>query len=352
MATRKIVDAAIVGGGPAGATAAHRLATGGARVVVFDHSHPREKPCGGGISARARKLFPELEDLVPLGKTGASLRLVSPAGKVVVVQGGGKTFAISRAILDSRLLARAVAAGAEHRVERVVGVSREEDAWVVSTEHGQTRARVIIGADGAMSLVRREILGAIPERDLALGAHIVVPHLDPPSALIRFFGDRRGFAWVFNRRDDSSIGVGMPLTRRDDWRDMLARFFAEQAPGRAIPLADSWCLPQASSADAFAQPVAGDDWCLVGDAAGHADPLTGEGIIYALWGGELAAQALLAGKPRSFDRLWRDAFLARLLKHLRLSFVLDRRLAVEALLGLGRVPVVGRFIYGALTSES
>jgi geranylgeranyl reductase len=352
MAASKIYDAAIVGGGPSGATAAQRLATGGARVVVFDHSHPREKPCGGGISARARKLFPELEDLVPLGKTGTILRLVSPAGRVVAVQGGGKTFAISRTILDARLLTRAVAAGAEHRAEKVVGVSREKDIWVVSTERGQARARAIIGADGAMSLVRREIIGAIPERHLALGAHVIVPRLDPPSALIRFFGDRRGFAWVFNRQDDSSIGVGMPLTRRADWRNTLAWFFAEQAPGRAMPLVDSWCLPQASSADAFAQPVAGDDWCLIGDAAGHADPLAGEGIIYALWGGELAAQAVLAGKPRSFDRLWRDAFLARLLKHLRLSFVLEKRRAVEALLGLGRLPLVGRIIYGALTSES
>ena len=97
-------DVAIVGAGPAGTTAAHRLAMGGARVIVFDPSHPREKPCGGGISARARTMFPELEALVSQGKTGTSLRLVSPAGRITTVQGSGQTFAVEKEILDKYLL--------------------------------------------------------------------------------------------------------------------------------------------------------------------------------------------------------------------------------------------------------
>ena len=343
-------DVAVVGAGPAGATAAHRLAQGGARVVFFDPSHPREKPCGGGISPKARNLFPELEDVVPLGKTGESLRLESPAGRTVLVKGDGRTLAVNRAILDSFLLARAVEAGAEHRAEKVAGVSHEKIGWSIVTEKAPYHAGIIIGADGVLSLVRRQVIGPIEKPDLALGAHVIVPNLDPPSALIRFFGDRRGYAWVFNRKDNSSIGVGMPLTQSDGWREMLTGFFAEQALGRAMPKIESWCLPQASSPDTFAPAMAGDDWCLVGDAAGHADPMNGEGILFAIWDGTLAAQAVLAGDPARFDRLWREAFLERLQKNLRLSFLLEKRFVIEALLWVGGLPVIGKRIYGALAN--
>ena len=348
---RAKADVAIVGAGPGGATAAHRLAVAGATVIVLDPSHPREKPCGGGISARARGMFPELEALVSLGKTGTALRLVSPAGRMTKVEGGGRTFAVDRQILDSALFQRAVDAGAIHFSEKVTGLEKKGGSWRVQTPDAEVLADQLIGADGVRSIVRRTLIGKIEKPHLALGAHVLVPDLNPPTALIRFFGDRRGFAWVFNRKSQSSIGIGMPVTQKTDWRQTLLAFAAEQASGRTLPKIQSCFLPQPSSARAFSKKIAGDNWCLVGDAAGHVDPLTGEGILYAMWGGQLAAQAALSGRLEGFERLWREAFLERLLKRVRLAGVMEHSWVMEALLAAGRLPGIGQKLYGAINAD-
>ena len=338
-------DAAVIGAGPAGSTVARLLAEGGARVVLIDHSHPREKPCGGGISARATAMFPELDRLRPQGRTGTSLRIVSPRGITVTVKGSGQTFAIDREILDGTLLGWATAAGAVLHPHRALSFERGRREYLVNTQAGTLRARVLVGADGIYSLVRRRMVGPIPREHRAFGAHLLVPHLSPPSALIRFFGDCRGFAWVFNRRDRSSIGVGLPWTLRKNWRRRLVSFFAEQSPGSGMGKPWCWSLPQATHIDFFKDAVAGTDWLLIGDAAGHADPFLGEGIHFAVWGATLAADAVLGGQPERYDRLWRDAYLPLFEKHLRRSRLLESGVLLDGLIGLARIPFIGARLY-------
>lgn len=341
-------EVAIVGGGPAGATAARCLAAGGARVILFDHSHPREKPCGGGISGKARGMLPELDRLADQGRSGTQLRLVAPAGFTVTVSGDGRTFAIDRVVLDRALLAEAVRAGAAWRAEQVVEWQREDAGYLLSTTRGTVRTRILIGADGVFSRIRRRLVGRLPDRHLAFGAQVLVPELNPPSALLEFFGDRRGFAWVFNRRTQSAIGVGMPKERMNDWRERLTAFFNRQAPGRPLPPIHGWWLPQVKEESGFTPLAAGDDWLLIGDAAGHVDPLTGEGIWYAMWGGRLAAEAVLAGRPARYDRDWREAYLPRFLRHLRQAAWLEHRRAVDALLFAARLPGIGKRLFGKI----
>jgi geranylgeranyl reductase family protein len=338
-------DAVVIGAGPAGSTVARLLAEGGARVALIDHSHPREKTCGGGISARATAMFPELDRLRPRGRSGTSLRLVSPRGVTVTVKGSGQTFAIDREILDGTLLDRATAAGVALHRHRALSFERRRDGYLVNTRAGKVRARVLVGADGVHSLVRRRLVGPIPREHRAFGAHLLVPDLSPPSALIRFFGDCRGFAWVFNRRDRSSIGVGLPQTCMGNWRGRLASFFAEQAPGREMGKPQCWSLPQATHIDFFEASVAGKDWLLIGDAAGHVDPILGEGIHYAVWGATLAAEAVLGGHPKLYDRLWRDAYLPRFERHLRKARWLESGVLLDGLIGLARIPFVGARLY-------
>ncbi len=350
--TGEMYDVAIVGAGPAGSTAAHRLAQGKARVVVFDPSHPREKVCGGGISAATRRMFFELEEVVGLGKTGRLLRLVSPSGRVATVEGGEQTFAIDRAILDSFLLERATGAGARHVAAQVVRVRREDAGFALHTTLGEYQARVLIGADGVFSIVRRYLVGAHRDEHLACGYHALVPHLDPVSALIHFFGDVRGYGWVFNRRDQSSVGIGIPRIHRDGWRTRFEEYFALQAPGRDIPPVRGWCLPQATAEDVFDIPCAGDDWCLVGDAAGHVDPLTGEGIRYAMWSGALAARAILVGKPRRYDDDWREAYEGRFRKRIATARILEDAPKIERLIRMSQWPFIGARLFKSITGAA
>lgn len=348
MAASKPIEVAVVGAGPAGCVLAHRLAAGGAGVTLFDPSHPREKVCAGGIGARAREMFPELEQLVPLGRQGTGLRLVGPSGGTLQVTGEGKTFAIDRLILDRFLLDRAIAAGAEWHALKVTDIRRSTDGFTLVAGGRSWPARVLVGADGVFSLVRKTFLGHIPKRHRAFGAHVLVDRLDPPSALLKFFGDRRGYAWVFNRRDRSSVGVGLPRFRMSDWREILARFFAEQAPGRPLSRVRAWSLPQASGRDFFKLPTGGDDWLLIGDAAGHVDPLTGEGIWYAMWDGCLAAESILAGRPSYYENGWRDAYLERFEMHLRFASLLERGRLLDLLFALGRFPAVGSRLFSLI----
>jgi geranylgeranyl reductase family protein len=348
-AVSRAFDVAIVGAGPAGSTLAHRLAAAGATVALFDPSHPREKVCAGGISARARAMFPELNQLADQARQGTTLRLIGPSGLTVEIARSGGTMAIDRTILDKTLLDWAVNAGAAWFPWQVTGFEKTADGYTIRTPHRPLKARLLVGADGVYSLVRKALVGPIPHEHLALGAHVLVKDLNPPCAVMRFFGDRRGYAWVFNRKERSSIGIGMPQTKKDGWPDWLARFYCSHAPGRAMPHVRGWSLPLASHREFFDRPTAGDDWLLVGDAAGHVDPLTGEGIWYAMWGARLAAEAILAGRPGSYHAAWQEAYRPRFEKHLRWAPRLEKARLVDALILAGRLPFIGRRLFGAIS---
>ena len=130
-----IMKIAIVGGGPAGAHLGYCLAKEGIKATIFDHSHPREKPCGGGISALAMKKFAFLRDLY-YESNDEWLKLISPKGRVALVGSEEETMAVSRKRMDMFILERARAAGANLVEERVVdfGRAKDGDEWVIKTD--------------------------------------------------------------------------------------------------------------------------------------------------------------------------------------------------------------------------
>ncbi len=344
-------EVGIIGAGPGGSTAALHLAARGVSTLVFDHSHPREKVCGGGLSSMAVTMFPELAELRASGRSGTILRVLSPAGRLYEVGGGGNTFAVDRAVLDEFLLKRAVAAGATHVREKVRDLSKHDNGWRIDTTRGKYFVSQIIGADGANSLTRRKLIGPIPKKHLAVGAHYLIPDLNPPSALIKLFGDVRGYAWVFNRKRLSSVGVGIALKDARDWRERLTAFAKEQAPQVALPPVQSWILPFAADESAFAPILSGDNWCIIGDAAGHVNPMTGEGIVYAMRGGRLAAESIIKGDIKSFDAAWRKAYLERFLKALKLSRLLTKPRLIEFILMASRVRLVKKKVFASFNAS-
>jgi len=363
-------DVAVVGAGPAGAAAALRALQirPDARVLLLDRSDfPRDKVCGDGIAPQALSVLDALR--VPLGEViGAypavpALRLESPGGAVASGRTRRPAYVIPRRILDARLVAAAVARGAVLSRHRVRSVEPRAGEVVLD---GDIRARVVIGADGARSAVRRRLgFAPNPPGHVAVAirgyARVTGPGADRGGEqLIRMAAAGwPAYAWCFPIGDGTAnIGygellAGAPLSR--SW--LLARLAALLPTATADPVT----LRAAHLPLSTHRPAQPDGRVLLaGDAAALVNPLTGEGIYYAVLSGALAGHAALTGAGAG--RVYRRALHARLGRHLRHTGVaarLARRSAVVdaavaaagadrrvfddlAELGLGRGMVTGR----------
>jgi geranylgeranyl reductase family protein len=339
-------DLLVIGAGPAGSFAAERLARGGARVALFD-GRPADEPkaCGGGVTSKALKAWPQLAEAA--GRTVSEVEMFSPEGARVRLK-LAQPFAIySRTALDSHLRERARAAGVEVFAERVAVSSdkKEGEAWRVRERGGgrEWAGRVLVAADGANSPVARKLAGALPnsEMEVAFGYRAPLPKSADVPTVIAFLPGWVGYAWAFPRLDHVSFGIATTQDAFDHrpldallWDFMLgyyaqredprAPLWSREARGKsagAETLRASIEVRLRASVERYAaripglapetfdtRRVGGDDWALLGDAAGFADPVTGEGIYYALRSAELFADCYLAGRVADYERLWRADF--------------------------------------------
>jgi flavin-dependent dehydrogenase len=308
---------AVVGAGPAGSLVAAKLAAGGAEVLLFDPSHPREKPCGGGLTLKALDALPPEPPDDPLPARRVSRCRFEADGAAVEVVLGEPMAVASRRELDAWLLRRATQTGARHVAERVVEVGRGE----VRTAAGRQRFDLVVGADGATSLVRRSFLGPFPKERLVMAVGFYVPGTAP--LLVRMTPPLAGYVWLFPRPDHVGIGICAPLgavpTRA--LVERLEREVAMSLPGKADPRAVRYAhtIPCPSSDPRSILEAAGDGFALVGDAAGLADPITGEGIFYALRSAALLAETLLEdGSPARYPERALEDFGLELTRAARL----------------------------------
>ncbi|MFC4148359.1 geranylgeranyl reductase family protein [Micromonospora mangrovi] len=316
-------DVVVVGAGPAGAAAALGATRAGARVLLLDRSDfPRDKACGDGIAAHA------LDVLAELGVTGAvdgyaplpALRLVAPGGGAVARALPRPAYTVPREVFDARLVAAAVAAGAELRRHTVRRVELRADRVVLD---GKLSGRAVVGADGAGSVLRRALGHPVnPDRHLALAIRGYAPALPgPPEQLIVTSAARwPAYAWSFPIGDGrANVGYGEvlrgePLTRAH-LLDRLAALLPVTDPATVTGLR-AHHLPLSTH-----RPAPGRDRVLLaGDALSLINPFTGEGIFYALRSGALAGAAAATSPERAAHR-YADALRRRLGTHLRHSSV-------------------------------
>src|SRR5215207_4819074 len=202
-------DVAIVGAGPAGAWCATRLAAAGMRVVLIDGSHPREKPCGGGVTGRALAMAGEelraSESGVRIesasftqGSRRAQIRLPSEPLRLAV---------IARSEFDLRLVDKATSAGATHVAARVRSFDRHGSAWRLIATDQEIDARWLIGADGAGSFVRKRLSHAFGRGDISIACGYYVHGLTSNRIDIAFEEDPAGYLWSFPRRDHLAVGI-------------------------------------------------------------------------------------------------------------------------------------------------
>lgn len=300
----KSYDVVVIGAGPAGAAAARRARALGLTVAVIDKAvFPRHKLCGALLSGRGHKALKSVFGLEPDHEHFLYSRDVS-------FQWDGQELAAFRAPydltytyrtdFDHRLLNEAISAGAaDYQGTRVEEI--DEAANTLRLSSGETlHFGILIGADGAASPVARHLFGAaFDDAKIGFAFEIEAPGgcADEAVMSIDFHIVQWGYGWNFPKKDSRTIGLGAIKGVDQDLKARMARYLELQGvdaadvkiKGAHLPFGDYKKVPGRANV------------LLVGDAAGFVDPLTGEGLAYAMESGALAAdaaaEALAAGKP-------------------------------------------------------
>jgi flavin-dependent dehydrogenase len=231
--------------------------------------------------------------------------MISCTDKQVAVVKQRRGFNLSRRFFDEQILGMAISNGAKLVNEKVVDVCKRENLWQVETEKQLMTTKILIGADGVNSLVRRKTVGAIRRENLGLAFGYFATGVEKEPTTVKFVGEIPGYIWIFPRDSYSSIGIGSESKYGGALKRILDEFIQSYCPKIKITSRFAAMLPWVTDPDFYKLQCAGENWILIGDAAGHTDPLAGEGILYALWSGKLAAEATAKGEPQLYDGLWR-----------------------------------------------
>ena len=379
----------VAGAGPAGATAARRLALAGKPVKLLDRRpFPRQKPCGGGISLRVLARFPYLEhELARIAThTVRRLYLEGPGGRSTIVESDGPAaLMIRRLEFDDLLVSLAVAAGAELITGVDIVQARESfDGVELATRDGRRfSAAAIVAADGVHSVIARR-LGINPgwaPSAVALDMMEETPrttlrdvdsstlwvsygHAPTSDERVAGAGDPspsrgvpEGYAYIFPKRDHVNIGIGYVLSYyRDAIADSpydLQHQFIDHLRRRHLVQGESVrenFTPFLIPVDGPLPVPARGRVLLAGDAGGFVNGFTAEGIYYAMVSGELAADAVLADDPRPVADRYRRMVNDEIGDELRDSVLLrrylfaDRRRVVAVIDGARREQGLTRLI--------
>jgi geranylgeranyl reductase family protein len=309
-------DAIVVGAGPAGSSAAAVLATSGARVALVDKARfPRDKLCGGLLSARSlgtmRKVFGP-QCAFPIEFTSTAATVFDHERRLVRVRNCKPLHFTSRRTFDASLVQLATAAGATLLEGNAVKALDAEAGTVELDDGSALSAPFVVGADGAASRVRK-MLGVQMDREgFAVGLEAEVPRdtmaRDITEPEIYFGLVEWGYGWIFPKCATVTVGIGGLAARNGDMRTRF-REFAKAALGRVPD--ERLCGSPIPFGNFVATPGRGST-LLVGDAAGLVEPLTGEGIAFAIQSGRHAAHAVLEAARRNAPshalRLYRPGY--------------------------------------------
>ncbi len=299
----QIFDVVVVGGGPAGAVAAETLAKAGRRVALLDKAG-RIKPCGGAVPPRLIRDFAIPPHLIVAQARGAKIFAPSGRAEMMPIEAEGYVGMVDREMFDEYLRARAAEYGAVRQTGAFVKITREQPG--IATVHyrvGSTGAeavlqtKLVIGADGAVSAVARQEIKDGTKTKHVFAYHEIIrtplaahENWDAARCDIYYQGavSPDFYGWVFPHGETASIGTGSA-------RKGFALREAVGALRQEAGLSGAETLRR-EGAPLPIRPLKywdnGRDVVLAGDAAGVVAPASGEGIYYAMLGGQMAAEAV------------------------------------------------------------
>lgn len=297
-------DVAVVGAGPAGSTAAYRLAAAGARVLLVDKAaFPRDKPCGGGVTGRAARLLPFSLD--PVVEDRVDRMVCSLRYRLRFERRARRPLALmtQRSRLDHFLLRKAAEAGADVR-DGVAVADVRPDGLTVDGE--EVAARLVIAADGCNG-TSAKALGLAGEIIHGVALEANAPYTAASreryggAMVIDIAAVHGGYGWVFPKGDHVNVGVGGNESEGPRLREHLARCCAEHGidPDGLTGLR-GYRLPMRRPGSVLARGTA----AVIGDAAGLVDPFSGDGMYEAFLSSQLVTEAaldVLAGRAPGLE---------------------------------------------------
>jgi len=307
-----MAEIAIVGGGPSGAMCGEQLARAGHKVQIFDQRLAWEKPCGGGLTHKAVQCFPFLLDNPYPKKLVRSVELISSNDQRANLEMTHPIVIYSRRVLNGMLLDRAKAAGCEVQQAHVLDVDTSTTKPRYSVDGEWRSADFLVLAAGARNQILPETR-ALQRDELEMTQGYFIPQT-ADTIIVKFLPHFEGYIWSFPRCDHLSVGIcgSMASHTSAELKTHLSAFVEKHG----LPTLDaqfySHVLPSPKESTLSDRPVMGKNWAMVGDAAAWVDPLTGEGLFYAMRSGELLGRSLAEGCPEKYTAWVRAAFSSEL----------------------------------------
>jgi flavin-dependent dehydrogenase len=306
-----MAEIAIVGGGPSGAMCGEQLALAGHSVNIFDEHLAWEKPCGGGLTHKAIERFPFLLDNSYPKKLVRSVELIASDEQRVTMRMAHPIVIYSRTVLNGLLLERAQQAGCNVQRSHVVGVDTTGAKPRYCVDGDWYTADYLVLAAGARNQLLPETR-PLKRDELEMTQGYFVPET-ADAITIKFLPHFEGYIWSFPRQDHLSVGIcgSMSAHTNTELKAHLGAFVEKQKISVVDAKFYSHVLPSPQE-HTFQRNVVGRNWAMIGDAAAWVDPLTGEGLYYALRSGELLGRSLAEGCPEKYPTRVKAEFSAEL----------------------------------------
>jgi len=306
-------DVVVVGAGPAGSTAAKYLAEKGIKVLLLDkNKFPRDKPCGGGLPFHVWKRFPYVKDMIDSYSYGGYCFSPSLKYKAVIKKDEPIVGMVLREKFDKKLVELAIEKGVnliDGKTVENIRISKDK-AKIILNDKQEINSEIIVGADGVWSIIAKK-LDLIPPKGRMIGICMFQEYELDEETIERFFGSERfcsihpkfqgmlGYGWVFPKKQHLNIGVGKisPNAEMSKSKINLSHIYKEyiKALKKTNMIPDDLKIGRCKGGALHIGPLKKtyyDRVLLCGDAAGFLNPLSGEGIYYAMSSSQIAADVI------------------------------------------------------------